>query len=287
MKCAVLTDSTCDLNEAQAEVLGIHIVPLNIHFDGHDWLDHHELRSSELFRRVQAGAVLPSTSPPAAALYREKLEELLEKHDHVLAVHLSGGLSQTAEQAEKLALDYPSRVTVVDSWNSTAALAMQANRAAQLVKEGVPPEQIKEVLLSLRPHVHTHMCLSTLAYLRKNGRIGGAAALIGGFLHLKPVVGLKEGKVEAYGRALGRGQALRLMTGLLEKYARETPNGRVSFFHNGSEDSVGELRDVARRLLLQNPFNLELGTVLSAHGGPGVYGFSYEPVQVWQDFRAY
>lgn len=287
MKIAILTDSTCDLTADQAEVLGINIVPLTVNFDGHEWLDHQELRSAELFKRIQAGADIPSTSPPSAERYAHMLEELLGKHDHVLAVHLSSHLSQTFAQAEQIAQAFPGRVTVVDSLNSTGALAMQAERAARLNKENVPPEKIKEVLLSVCPAARTNMCIDTLAYLRKNGRIGGAATLIGGLINLKPIIGLKEGKVEAFGRAVGTKRALQQMTGLLQTYAQECPNGRVTFFHNGHAESLEELKYVARHLLLQNPFNLELGTVLSAHGGPGVYGFSFEPVQVWHDFKMY
>lgn len=287
MNSTVLTDSTCDLTPEQAELLGIHIVPLRVHFDGHTWLDHQELGTSELFKRVAGGADMPSTSPPAPDDYRARLEDLLHRHDHVVAVHLSGHLSETVRQAGEIAASFGDRVTVVDSLNSATALAMQAERAAHLLKEGVPPAQVKEVLEQLRPAARTHMCLNTLAYLRKNGRIGGAAALVGGLINLKPIVGLKEGKVEAYGRAIGNQRALKQMTALLEQYTSETPNGRVAFFHNGNAEAVEELKYVARHLLLQNPFNLELGTVLSAHGGPGVYGFSYEPVTVWHDFKAY
>lgn len=287
MKSAVLTDSTSDLEANQAEVMGIHLVPLTVHFDGHDWLDHQELRSAELFKRIQAGADMPSTSPPSRDSYHHKLEELLHYHDHIVAVHLSSHLSETYQQAEEIARFFPGRVTVVDSWNSAGALAMQAERAARLLKEGVPPEQIKTALTLLRPQARTNMCIDTLAYLRKNGRIGGAASLIGGLINLKPVIGLKDGKVEAFGRALGAKRAMGQMTKLLETYAQDCPNGRVAFFHNGQEEAVEELKYHSRRLLLQNPFNLELGTVLSAHGGPGVYGFSFEPVNIWHEFKAY
>lgn len=287
MKTAVLTDSTSDLGDTQAELLGIHVILLNVHFDGHDWLDHQELRPAELFRRVAAGAEMPSTSPPSPERYRACLEELLGKSQNVLAIHLSSKLSETYNQAQAIAQEYGGRVTVVDSQNATAAMAMQAERAVRLLREGYTPQQIQAVLHQMRGDVRTHMCLDTLAYLRKNGRIGGATTLVGGLLNLKPVVGLKDGSVAAYGRALGPGRAMNLMSDLLKQYAAQTPNGRVAFFHNGNPDAVEEMKDLARQLLLQNPFNLELGTVLSAHGGPGVYGFSFEPVQVWHDFKAY
>lgn len=240
-----------------------------------------------MFRRMQAGAAMPSSSPPSVSDYQDKLEHLLESHEHVFAVHLSSKLSETYTHATQAAAAFPGRVTVVDSWNSAGALAMQAERAARLLKQQIPPEKVKEVLESLRPITSTRMCLNTLNHLRINGRIGGATALLGGLLNLKPIVGLQDGKVEAFGRALGNQRAKKLMVALLGEYAQTTPHARVAFFHNGNLEGVEELRHEARRLLLQTPFTLELGTVLSTHGGPGVYGFSFEPVAVWSNFQAY
>lgn len=287
MNAAVLTDSTCDLDAQQAGALGIHIIPLNVQFDGRMWLDHQELDSQELFRRVESGAELPSTTPPSIEKYQDTLENLLSTHDHVYAVHLSSKLSETYQHATQAAQAFPGRVTVHDTWNSSGALALQAERAGQLLHEGLPPEQVSELLSTLRPQVHTHMCLSTLAYLQKNGRVGGAAALVGTFLHMKPIVGLQEGKVEAFAKPLGTTRAVNHMRSLLRQYAQSMPRGRVALFHNGHEQGVEALQHEARDLGLSLFLTLDLGTVLSAHGGPGVFGFSFEPLTIWHGFRAY
>lgn len=287
MNTAVLTDSTCDLNAQQAESLGVHIIPLNVQFDGRVWLDHQELGSQELFRRIDAGAAMPTTAPPSVTAYQDTLERLLNRHDHVFALHLSSKLSQTYEHARQAARAFPGRVTVHDTWNSSGALALQAERVGRLLQEGLPPSLIHEVLQTLRPHARTHMCLNTLDYLEKNGRIGGAITWIGSLLHMKPIVGLKEGQVEGYARPLGGLRAANQMRELLRHYARHTPLGRVAFFHNGNPEGVAALQDEARGLELAHFLTLDLGTVLSAHGGPGVFGFSFEPATVWHQFKGY
>ncbi|WP_343758007.1 DegV family protein [Deinococcus depolymerans] len=287
MNSIVLTDSTSDLEAGQADAIGLRVIPLTVHFDGRDWLDHQELGSEELFRRVDAGAAMPVTAPPTVQAYRETLEALLQRHDHVLAVHVSSRLSDTCSHAAEAALAFPGRVTVHDSWQSAAGLALQAERAARLMRDHVPAAQVAQVLQSLRQYAQTRMCLNTLGYLQRGGRIGGAAALLGGLLNLKPILGLREGRVEPFARAVGAGRAMNSMTEQLRACAASLPQGRVAFFHNGASDSVDALRFEARRLGVQESMTLSLGTVLSAHSGPGVFGFSFEPAHVWQNFRSY
>lgn len=287
MNSIVLTDSTSDLEAGQADAIGLRVIPLTVHFDGHDWLDHQELGSDELFRRVDAGAGMPITAPPSVQAYRDTLDDLLRTHDHVFAVHLSSRLSDTYAHATEAARSFPGRVTVHDSWQSAAGLALQAERAARLLRDGVPAAQVAAALTALRPYATTRMCLNTLSYLQRSGRIGGAAALVGGLLNMKPIIGLRDGRVEPFTRALGTRRALNSMTEQLRACDRELPHGRVAFFHNGAPDSVEALRFEARRLGVQESMTLGLGTVLSAHGGPGVFGFSFEPAKVWQNFRAY
>jgi DegV family protein with EDD domain len=287
MKSIVLTDSTSDLESGQADAIGLRVIPLTVRFDGRDWLDHHELGSDELFRRVEAGADMPVTAPPTVQTYRDTLDDLLQRHDHVFAVHLSSRLSDTHAHATEAALAFPGRVTVHDSWQSAAGLALQAERAARLLRDGVPATQVAAALTTLRSQATTRMCLNTLRYLQRGGRIGGAAALLGGLLNLKPILGLREGRVEACARTVGAGRALNHMTEQLRTCAASLPQGRVAFFHNGAPDNVDALRFEARRLGVQESMTLSLGTVLSAHSGPGVFGFSFEPAHVWQNFRAY
>lgn len=240
-----------------------------------------------MFRRIAQGAALPSTQPPTVRAYQDKLEKLLQRHEHVFAVHISQKLSETVQHARQAAQAFAGRVTVVDSYNSSGALAMQAQRAARLLAQQVPPEQVKAILELLSAQVSTRMCLNTMSYLHKNGRIGGAVALLGGWLNIKPIVGLQDGQVEAFGRPLGAQRALKQMRGLVEEYAATTPHCRMALFHNGNPEGVAELQHLARRLKMPPPIVLSLGTVLSAHGGPGVFGFSLEPITVWHGYRPF
>lgn len=287
MNCAVLTDSTSDISPELAAKLDIHVIPLRVQFDDREWLDGEELRSGQLFERVNAGVTLPTTRPPTEAAYRAKLTELLQTHDHVLALHITSKMSDTVLEAQKIAAEFPGRVTVIDSQVTSVALALNALRAKRLLQKDVSPEQIRTLLDLLLPNMQNRLCVDNLTYLQKNGRIGGATSLIGGVVGLKPILELRGGQVEPFDRALGAQRALALMIRQLEQYAQVTPDAQVAFFHNGNPDAVAKLREVAHRLNMTNPFNLELGAVISAHTGPKTYGYSAEPKTIWHEHRPY
>lgn len=287
MNCAVLTDSTSDISPELAAKLDIYVIPLRVEFDGREWLDTVELRSSELFERISAGAALPTSHPPVEIAYRVKLTELLQSYDHVIALHITSKMSDTVLEAQKIAAEFPGRVTVIDSQVTSAALALNALRVKRLLQNNIPPEQIRTLLELLLPSMQNRLCVNNLTYLQKNGRIGGATSLIGGVVSIKPVLELRSGQVEPFDRALGAQRALKLMIQQLEEYAQTTPDAQVAFFHNGNPDAVSKLREVAHRLNMTNPFNLELGAVISAHTGPQTYGYSAEPKVIWHEHRPY
>ncbi|WP_188961392.1 DegV family protein [Deinococcus aquiradiocola] len=287
MPTAVLTDSTSDLTPDEQRHFGLFVLPLRVRFQDRQFMDHQNIDAQQMFAAVRSGADLPSTRPPTLDTFTRGYELLLQRHDHVLSVHLSAQLSETVQVARRAAKLFPGRVTVVDSRQSSGALAMQAERAARLVADGVPPSVVAEVLEVAAHSAVTRMSLDTLEYLRRNGRIGAAAALLGGLLNTKPIVGLDAGRVVGVARERGREAAIARMTRDLKEQVRLQSSGgaRAVIFDNGDEEGAerleAALREAGGTLFLRS----SLGSVLSAHGGPGVCGFSIEPVQVSLRFR--
>ena len=267
----------------------MQVLPLNVAFRGRDYLDHQDISAAGMFLGLSDGSELPSTRPPTIDQFRIATEYLLARQNHVLSVHLSSHLSETVNIARQAASFYPGRTTVIDSQQSSGALAMQAERAARLLRGGIPPDVIVEVLKSASALACTRMSLDTLDFLSRNGRIGAAAFLVGGLLDMKPIVGLEDGRVIGVGRERGRAQAhQRLVKELLVSIGQRPAGGvRVVVFHNGELEGANLLKAAAREAGAKVMMTSLLGTVLSAHGGPGVCGFSSEPTVVYHQFRAY
>ncbi|WP_420595012.1 DegV family protein [Deinococcus sp.] len=289
MATTVLTDSTSDLTPEEQERFGVSVVALNVLSGGANYLDHHDISSQKLFEDVQAGAAMPYTSPPSADQYHGIVEKLLETHDHILSLHLSVQLSQTVNIARKAAQRYGGRVTVIDSQQTSGALAMQAERAARLLRSDTPTPTVTRILEAVSRQSCTRMGLDTLEYLRRNGRIGSATALLGGLLKMKPIVGIGDGQVIAVGRTVGQAAKHRRMAQELRQHIRQMGElgARVVVFDNGDRLGVETLMQVVASEGAQLLAHSTMGSVLSAHGGPGVCGFSVEPRQVYHDFRLY
>jgi DegV family protein with EDD domain len=285
----VLTDSTCDLTPEEQQRFGVSVIALNVLSGGRTYLDHQDISAPQLFAAVRGGGALPSTTPPTAQQYHQRLEDLLALHDHVLCLHLSSKLSETVQVARIAAEAYHGRVTVIDSLQSSGALAMQAERAARLLRGGALPFDVATIMGAASTMSCTRMSLDTLDYLRGNGRIGAAAALLGGFLNLKPIVGLEAGQVIAVGRERGLKAAhlrlVRLLSDQLQTMGQG--NARAVIFDNGDSEGADLLARTVSTAGAQLFARSQLGSVLSAHGGPGVCGFSIEPVTVYHQFRGY
>jgi DegV family protein with EDD domain len=289
MSTAVLTDSTSDLTPEEQERFGVRVIPLNVAFQGKIFLDHQTITAQSIFEGVKAGAGLPKTAPPELDRYRQTLDALLHTHEHVFCIHLSSKLSDTARVAAEAASIFTSRVTVLDSQQTSGALAMQAERAARLLQGGIPPKKVAEIFSSLAAGTTTQMGLDTLDYLRLGGRIGAATALLGRLLNLKPIIGVQRGRVVGVSRERGKQAVHKRLARDMVKQIRQNGPGllRVVISFNEDEEGADLLERTAQAEGAVVLTRSRLGSVLSAHGGPGICGFSSEPVNLYHEFRKY
>lgn len=204
MRITLVTDSTSDLPQDLRGRLGVRVVPLYVNLSGAIYRDWEEITPTEIFQKVREGAAFPTTSQPSPEDFARVYREALEEADHVLSLHISGKLSGTVQSAELAAQEFPGRVTVVDTQAASLGVGMMVLRAKELLEEGQSLEAVLAELERLRRDHFVRFSVATLEFLKRGGRIGGAQAFLGTLLNLKPVLTLKEGRVEAAGRARGK-----------------------------------------------------------------------------------
>lgn len=279
MTIAIVTDSTSDLSPELCAQHGIRSVPLYVLFDGKMHKDGIDLQPAELFAGLKAGKKTPSTSQPSPAEFAEVYREALETADEVLSVHISGQLSGTVGSARLAAQDFGGRVTVVDSRLVTLGLGMQALRAAQRAREGRSMAQIVSELERVAAQADIRFTVDTLDFLRINGRIGGAAALLGGLLNIKPILTVRAGRVESAGRVRGHKKAMQDIIGHVEKYVAAHPGARVALLCTvGGEGYLQEVRAGLSGLTFEDMGDHPIGAVVATHTGPGTVGAILEPL---------
>lgn len=276
---AIVTDSTSDLPPPLAEREHIRSVPLYVLFGGTMYKDGLEITPGQLFRGVREGKKTPSTSQPSPAEFAATYQQALETADQVLSLHLSGQLSGTVGSARLAAQDFGGRVTVVDTHTVSMGLGLLALRAAQRAREGVTLPEIVAELERVQAAQDIRFLVDTLEFLKINGRIGGAAALVGGLLNIKPILALRGGRVEAAGRVRGHKKAVQEVVEHVKAYLTRTPEARAAFLVTESGDAtLDEVRAGLSGTRFEDLGTFNLGGVVATHAGPGTVGVVLEPL---------
>lgn len=281
MSIAIVTDSTSDLRPEQLQALGVINVPLYVLLDGQMYKDGIEITSAELIRRMQSGSKVPTTSQPSPVEFAAAYQQALEQADEVISIHISGKLSGAVGSARLAAQDFGERVKVVDAKTTTLGLGLQVIRATELVNEGRSSAEIIQILDRVRAKNDLRFTVASLEFLRLNGRIGGATALLGGLLNIKPILLVRDGRVEAGGRVRGQKKALADLTEYTRRYAQQNGGARIAYLAapdgEADRDSMkAELQ--SENLNLKDMGNYQIGAVITAHVGPGAIGVALEPL---------
>ncbi len=276
---SVITDSTSDLTLAEQRSHGIVSVPLYVLFGGQMYKDGLEITPTDIFKGLREGKKTPSTSQPSPAEFAQAYQKALETADGVLSLHISGQLSGTVGSAQLAAQDFGGRVTVLDSHTTAMGLGMQAIRAAGMGRAGQSIAEIVSALERVQQHAAIRFTVESLDFLRMNGRIGGAAALLGGLLNIKPILAVRGGRVEAAGRARGAKKAQAEIVQFARDFAVRYGPSRASFIcTNGGESTLEEMRSTLKDSGIEDFGNHMFGAVIATHAGPGTYGLALEPL---------
>ena len=275
MNVALVTDSTSDLPPELREQIGVRVVPLYVHFQGRTYKDWEEIRPSDIFKGVQQGADLPTTSQPSPQDFEAAYAEALESAERVLSIHISSKLSGTFQSASIAAEKFGGRVQVFDSLAASAGIGMMVLRAHELLQQGASLDEVIAELERIRDDHIVRFVVATLEYLRKNGRIGGAQALLGNLLNIKPILTVQNGVVDAAGRARGEKRALKEMVKTFREWAHGRKRVRIFYLYTGAEEAVHALQNEIRALgeSVEEVYTSEIGAVIAAHTGPGIYGY--------------
>ncbi len=192
----VVTDSACDLSAELTAAQGVTVVPLSIRFGSEEFTDGTTLSADEFWTRCAKSEVLPETSAPSPGAFQYAFEAAADQgYDGVLCINLSGAVSATHQAAAAAAKAMADRIEVrtVDSRSLTMGLGNMVLDLADRAAAGAGLDALEARVDELRPRSMVFGVLDTLEHLEKGGRIGGARALLGSLLSIKPVVTLIDG----------------------------------------------------------------------------------------------
>lgn len=276
-RVAVVTDSTSCLDAADAAAWGIDVVPLDVAADGARYRDGVDLTPDGLAALLASGRRITTSQPPPAAFAAAYEAAAARGAAEVVSVHLSGELSGTARAAGLAAQLAPLPVHVVDSRSAGLALgfaALAAAEAAQGDVWGTVPDgaAVAEIAAQVGRSTSAWFVVDSLDHLRRGGRLSAAAAAFGTVLGLRPVLALRDGRIEVAERVRTRRAARDRLHDLATAEAHRRGTAvRIGVQHLGRPEVAAELADRLRagtgadEVLVR-----EVGAVLGGHLGVGV-----------------
>jgi len=274
-KVKIVTDSSAYLLPETITKYDIRVVPLKIAFGTEVYSEGVDISNEEFYQRLAKSSALPTTSQPSANDFIQAYSELTQQGYPIFSIHISSKLSGTINSALAAREAFPKAQIEVVDWLSMG-MGLLVLAAARAAEEGKGLLQIKAITKRLTARISILAMLDTLHYLWKGGRIGGATALIGSLLNIKPIVALGNGEVRPLAKVRSRAKGMDYMLKLMEKQVEGNIPIRGGVIHSRAFDEALALeREVRARFNCVELDLVELGPAFGTHTGPGTLGLAF------------
>ncbi len=275
----IVADSTCDLSAELKEKYNIITIPLCIVIEDQSYYDGEDITPDQIYLWSDANRLTPKTAAVSYDKALEILKPLMENGDDILFFGISEQMSTTCNVMRLLASDQDyDKLHVIDSMNLSTGIALQMIYASELIKEGLPVEEIIERVENRRCKVRASFVVETLTYLARGGRCKPVTALLGNTLKLKPQIIVERGAMGVSRKYRGK------QSSVIMKYAQDLEDALlhadpdcVFITHSGCDEAV--LQEVHKYLdslcHFDHIYITRAGGVISSHCGPGTLGILF------------
>lgn len=270
----IVTDSSADIPAHIAAALDISVVPLQVSFGSESFREGVDITHDEFYERlVRSAPNLPKTSIPAPADFEQAYRRILDDDPdaEIVSIHLSSTLSGVFNLASLVARQVaPDRITVVDSRSVSMCLGWTTIAAAEATLTSESRDEIIALVEDMIPRLRIPSFLDTLEYIKHGGRIGGAEALLGTMLDVKPLLHIEEGTVAPLEKVRTRHRA---MERLVEHARQLAPFDDLAVMHTHAPQLAEELATMLRDIHPRSHILIaETGIVMGTHTGPNSLG---------------
>lgn len=273
----IIADTTCGLPLQELYARGIDVMPQYVTFGDKVYRDDTELDTATFLKLLGESSKLPGTAAPHPALYQTLFEKYAKEGHTMIIITPSIKVSGTFRGASTAKMEFPEAdIRVIDSKTIAGGLGMMVLRADDMAKAGASADEIVAEIDSMIERHVIYFVVDTLEYLHKGGRIGGAAALIGGVLQIKPILTFEDGGVVTFEKERTQKRALARLRELVFK---DCPEGGESFLtcnHCGAPELCDSLAVEFETALHINKIpRLLVPASIVVHGGPGIVAISF------------
>ena len=273
----IVADTTCGLPRDLCEASGIPLLPQVVIFGDQSFHDDSELDTATFLKKLKASPTLPKTSAPEPSLYQPIFREALEQNESVIVVAPSSKISGTVRSAQTAAQEFPKLdVRIIDTLTISCNLGSLVLVADNMSKAGCSANEIEAKLNNMIPRGRVYFMVDTLEYLAKGGRIGGARALLGELIQIKPILAISNGQAEPYEQQRTRKRAV---DRLVEIVAEQCKGGVESYLSmlqvEAREDAQAIAEELKVRVSVPKIPIYELPPAIVVHSGPKAMGVGF------------
>ncbi len=277
-KVIIATDSSAYLPQEYADRYNIPVIPMTLNWDGQSYRDGIDIKATEFYTRLSKSQTLPTTSQITVQQFLDFFTPILEAGDKVLYSGISLGLS-TSYNSAVIANEEsgnPENIEIIESKLVASALSFLVLSLARASEDGASLKELLELVPVIYPKIGVYFTVDTLEYLHKGGRINTAKRFMGTALNVKPMLEIRDGKIEAVESVISRKKAITRMLELVQKRVGDSTPVRISPFHALCEDECLAMEERAIELL--HPVEVirsEVSPVIGAHVGPGTLSLAW------------
>ncbi len=272
----IITDSTCDIPQKRLEEIGTICVPLTVHFGEETFIDGVNLTAAEFYHYLRTNPEIPTTAQPTPHSFEQAFQKALDQGDEVLCIVIGGKLSGTVQSAHIAKQTIGSdKIWIVDTNQACCSLGLLVEIAAKRVKEGATAEELSYEIGELSKRAKIYAAIETLKFIRKGGRLSGAAAVVGTMLNLHPILTIEDGLVLNSAKAKGKKKMISILRelaaadGLDEEYP-------IVFCHGAAEENLQLVKEsFAESYDISHALEGTIGPVVGTYSGPGTVAVGF------------
>lgn len=273
----IVADTTSTITVEDAKGLGINLLPQIIIFGEKEYRDDTEITSQEFLVKLKSSPALPKTAAPSPALYAPIFQEILSAGDTVLVLCPSAKVSGTFRSATVAAQDFPdAAIKVVDTGIIGPALGWIVRFALTLSQTNISADELISQIIKKSQSLKIYFYVDTLEYLYKGGRIGGAKALLGSVLQIKPILLFKDGQVNPFESQRSKKKAFARIIELVKNECPSTSESNLSIFQaDAMQDALFFRNELIEKVGVSEVPISNLPPAIVVHAGPGVVAVSF------------
>lgn len=277
-KVIIATDSSAYLPKEYVDQFQIPVLPLTVNWEGKSYFDGIDIQAEEFYQQLSQSKSMATTSQVTVGQFLEVFGKLLDAGKQVLYLGISSGISATINSALQASAELgdPENLIVFDSKIVSMALGLMVLEVARAAEKGASLKECHELAQDAYGRIGVYFTVDTLEYLHRGGRINSAKRLLGSALNLKPIMEIRDGKIELVESVISRKKALNRMVDLIEKGVDGRSPVRLAPFHALAFDDMVVMENIAKDRL--NPIEIirsEVSPVIGSHVGPGTVSMAY------------